>query len=156
MESNTATSPAANTEQTLILIKPDALKRNLIGALIQRFETAGLKVRACRWIVASRSLLAAHYADLQEKNSRAFNRTVDSLAGEPFLALALEGPDAIIRARSLIGPTDPSKAAPGTIRGDFGTDTIELADRENRATHNLVHAADSLASAQRELALWFT
>jgi nucleoside-diphosphate kinase len=145
--------PAA--QQTLVLIKPDALERKLVGCLIQRFELAGLKIRNCRWTIASRTLLTTHYAELKEKNPRAFARTLEGFADKPFIALALEGPNVILKARALIGPTDPSKAPPGTIRGDFGSDGLELADQENRATQNLVHASDSPESAQRELALWF-
>jgi|WetSurMetagenome_2_1015567.scaffolds.fasta_scaffold780360_1 nucleoside-diphosphate kinase len=150
-----ATHATIAREKTLVLLKPDAVERNLIGALIQRFEQAGLKVGNCRWLLPSRAMLSTHYADLKKKNPRAFARTVASLAGKPFLAVRLSGPNAILKTRALVGPTDPLKAPAGTIRGDYGADSIDLADQEDRATDNLVHASDSPASAKRELALWF-
>jgi nucleoside-diphosphate kinase len=99
--------------------------------------------------------MAAHYAELRQREERAFLRTTQSLAGQPFLALILEGPNAIRKARALAGPTDPLLAPPGTIRGDYGADTIPLADAENRAVKNLVHAADSEEAVRRERAIWF-
>ncbi len=142
-------------QRTLILLKPDALERGLAGAILARFEAAGLRVEQARLVRPSLALLRAHYADLRQRDARAYARTTRSLRGQPFLALLLAGPNAIQKVRALTGSTDPASAPAGTIRGDFACDSIRQADAENRATFNLVHAADSPAAVKRETALWF-
>jgi len=96
-----------------------------------------------------------HYADLKVKNPRAFDRNTRYLAGRNAFALVLSGVNAIAKVRMLIGPTEPATAPAGTIRGDLSSDTIKLADAEDRGLYNLVHAADSPESAKKEIALWF-
>ena len=142
-------------QTTLILLKPDALERGLAGAVLARFEAAGLRILKCRLVRPTLAQLEAHYAELGLKNERAFRRTTDSLQDQPFVALLLAGPNAIAKVRALTGSTEPLTAAAGTIRGDWGNDTIAQADAENRTTNNLVHAADSEASVARETAIWF-
>lgn len=142
-------------QRTLILIKPDALERGLAGIILERFERAALRVADARFLRASRALLEQHYAELAVKNAAAFQRTVSDLEGKAFLAILLDGRNAVQKVRNLLGPTDPCAAPAGTIRGDFSSDTIAQADAENRATENLLHAADSEASAARETTLWF-
>jgi nucleoside-diphosphate kinase len=142
-------------QKTLVLLKPDTLARGLAGAILARFENARLRVEDGRLVRPPLAQLEAHYAELKVKNERAFRRTTQSLVGQPFLALVLSGPNAIQKVRNLTGPTDPLNAPAGTIRGDFGNDTITQADAEDRTTHNLVHAADSEASAAREITIWF-
>jgi len=142
-------------EETLVLIKPDALERGLVGEIIRRFEAAGLRIQNIRWASLSRALLEKHYADLNSKNPRAFDRNTRYLVGKDAVALVLAGANAIGKVRLLIGPTEPASAAPGTIRGDLSSDTIRIADSQDRGLHNLVHAADSADSAQKEIALWF-
>ena len=142
-------------EETLVLIKPDALERGFTGEIIRRFETAGLRIRNARWFCPDLALVQKHYADLQVKNPRAFDRNTRYLAGKNALALVLAGVNAIAKVRALIGPTEPAVAPPGTIRGDLSSDTITRADAEDRGLYNLVHAADSRDSARSEIALWF-
>ncbi len=142
-------------QKTLILLKPDAIERGLAGAILARFEAASLRLENCRLVCPSLPQLEAHYADLRQREATAFQRTTASLQGKPFLAVVLTGPNAIHKARALSGPTDPSTAPAGTIRGDFGYDSIQQADAEHRATFNLVHAADSEAAVAREIAIWF-
>lgn len=142
-------------QKTLILLKPDALARGLAGVILARFEAAGMRIENCRLLRPTLAQLEAHYADLKVQNPRAFDRTTRSLQGQPFVAVVLAGPNAIKKARALMGATDPLAAAAGTIRGDFGHDSIAQADAEDRATANLLHAADSEASAAREIAVWF-
>ena len=142
-------------EETLVLIKPDALERGFTGEILRRFETAGLRIRNARWVCPDLALVQKHYTDLQVKNPRAFDRNTRYLAGKNALALVLAGVNAIAKVRALIGPTEPAVAPPGTIRGDFSSDTIKRADAEDRGLYNLVHAADSRDSAKSELALWF-
>jgi len=114
-----------------------------------------LRVEDCRLVRPTLAQLETHYADLAARDARAFQRTVSSLQGQPFLAIILGGPNAIRKVRALTGSTDPLTAPAGTIRGDFGNDTILQADAENRSTSNLIHAADSEASVERETAIWF-
>ena len=142
-------------EKTLVLVKPDALERGLVGEIVRRFESAGLRIQNIRWTRLSRALLEEHYADLKSKNPRAFERNTRYLAEKHALALVLAGVNAIGKVRSLIGPTDPSLAPTGTIRGDLSSDSIVFADSQDRGLHNLVHAADSPESARKEIALWF-
>jgi nucleoside-diphosphate kinase len=142
-------------ERTLILFKPDTLARGLCGEVLSRFERAGLRIITLRKTRFTRALLARHYAELKQKNPAAYHRNAPYLAGKDVIALVLEGPNAISKARSLAGPTDPLAAAPGTIRGDFSSDSIPFADSEDRGLNNLVHASDSAASARREIRLWF-
>ena len=142
-------------EETLVLIKPDALERGFTGEILRRFENAGLRIRNVRWVCPDLWLVQKHYADLQVKNPRAFDRNTRYLAGKNALALVLAGVNAIAKVRALIGPTEPAGAPPGTIRGDLSSDTINRADSEDRGLHNLVHAADSRDSARSEIALWF-
>jgi len=100
-------------------------------------------------------MVEKHYADLKSKNPRAFDRNTRYLAKKNAIALVLAGVNAIAKARMLIGPTEPAVAPPGTIRGDLSADTIPFADSQDRGLHNLIHAADSLDSAKREIKLWF-
>lgn len=142
-------------EETLVLIKPDALERGLAGEIIRRFETAGLRIHNARLVCPELALVQKHYTDLRVKNPRAFDRNTRYLAGKNALALVLASVNAIAKVRALIGPTEPAVAPPGTIRGDLSSDTIKLADDEDRGLFNLVHAADSHDSARNEIELWF-
>jgi nucleoside-diphosphate kinase len=130
-------------EQTLVLIKPDALQRSLAGEILGRFERRGLKVREARLLTVDRDLADRHYAEHREKPF--FGELVDFITSAPTLALVLEGESAISVVRATMGGTDPKDAAPGTIRGDLA---LAMPD-------NLVHGSDSAESAEREIALWF-
>jgi len=142
-------------EETLVIIKPDALDHGQTGEVIRRLEGAGLRLGNARWVRPELATVEAHYADLKLKNPRAFDRNTRYLAGKDLLVLVFAGVNAVAKSRLLIGATEPANAAAGTIRGDLGSDTIRLADSEDRGLYNLVHAADSLESARREMALWF-
>jgi len=130
-------------EQTLVLIKPDALERALAGEILARFEQRGLALRAAKLVQVDRELAEKHYAEHAEKPF--FVELVAFITSAPTLALALEGEGAISVARTTIGATNPAEAAPGSIRGD-----LALA-----MPNNLVHGSDSQESARRELELWF-
>jgi nucleoside-diphosphate kinase len=130
-------------EQTLVLLKPDAVQRKLAGEILRRFEARGLDVRAARLLTVDRELAARHYAEHREKPF--FGELVAFITSAPTLALVLEGEGAIAVVRTTIGATDPANAAPGTIRGDLA---LSMPD-------NLVHGSDSPGSAEREIALWF-
>jgi len=130
-------------ERTLILIKPDAMRRGLAGEILARFEARGLVVRGAKLVHVSPDLAGEHYAEHAEKPF--FGELVDFITSSPTLALVLEGEGAVTMCRSTIGATDPANAAPGTVRGDLA---LSMPD-------NLVHASDAPETAAREIALWF-
>ena len=130
-------------ERTLVLLKPDAVRRGLVGHVLSRFEAKGLRIVAMEQRVITGEVADAHYA---EHVDRDFYPPLRAFATSgPLVALVLEGDEAIGVVRKLTGATDGRQAEPGTIRGD-----LSLSNREN-----LVHASDSAESAEREIALWF-
>jgi nucleoside-diphosphate kinase len=130
-------------EQTLVLIKPDAMRRKLAGEIVARFEQRGLELRAARLVDVGREHAEEHYAEHADKHF--FDELVSFITSGPTLALVLEGESAISVVRTTMGATNPVESAPGTIRGDLA---LAMPD-------NLVHGSDSPESATREIALWF-
>jgi len=131
-------------EQTLILIKPDAVRRRLAAEILGRIESRGFTIRAGKLLTASRDLGETHYAEHKEKPF--YGELVDFITPGPTWALVVEGDGAIATMRRTIGATNPADADPGTIRGDLASSMPD----------NLVHGSDSPESAQREIALWFS
>jgi nucleoside-diphosphate kinase len=131
------------SERSLVLLKPDAVSRGLMGQIIDRFERKSLRVSAMAMMQISAEHADAHYVEHVEKSWYPSLR--EFITGGPLVAMVVEGDQAVAVVRGLIGATDGRKAAPGTIRGDLSLSGSE----------NLVHASDSLESADRELALWF-
>ena len=131
-------------QRTLILLKPDALQRGLIGRIIGRFEDVGLKLVACRVLQMDDEIASKHYAVHKEKPF--YQSLKEYITSGPIMAMALEGDGAIELVRKILGPTDGRIAPPGTIRGDFGRDL----------TMNLAHASDSPESAEYEFGLYFS
>src|SRR5450759_3067647 len=131
-------------ERTLVLVKPDAVRRGLSGEIIARLERRGLALRGAKLVQVDEELADAHYAEHRGKDF--FAGLVSFITSGPTLALIVEGESAVATVRSTMGATDPARSAPGTIRGDLG---LSMPD-------NLVHGSDSLESARRELALWFS
>ena len=134
-------------QQTLVLIKPDGVKRNLIGEVIRRCEAKGYVVVDLKKMDAPRELLEQHYAEHVGKPF--FEPLVEFMLSGPVVAIRLEGHGVIEGFRSLAGSTNPTSAAPGTIRGDLGREW------GTKVVQNLVHGSDSAESSVRELALWF-
>jgi nucleoside-diphosphate kinase len=130
-------------ERTLVLIKPDAVRRGLAGEILRRFEQRGLTIEEARLLTVDRSLAEEHYAEHAEKPF--FGELVDFITSGPTMALVLEGEGAIATVRTTMGATNPADAGPGTIRGDLA---LSMPD-------NLVHGSDSPESAAREIGLWF-
>jgi nucleoside-diphosphate kinase len=130
-------------ERTLILIKPDAVRRKLAGEILRRIEARGFEVAGGKLITVSRDLAERHYAEHEEKPF--FGELVEFITSGPTWALVVEGEGAIGTMRKTIGATNPANAEPGTIRGDLA---MSMPD-------NLVHGSDSPESAEREVALWF-
>jgi nucleoside-diphosphate kinase len=130
-------------ETTLILFKPDAIQKSLVGQVLARFEAAGLKIRGIKMFKASDALLNEHYAHIATKPF--FPEVQRFMQQTPVIALALAGDNVVARVRDLLGPTDSKKAAKGTIRGDFGVDVMV----------NVCHASDSTETAAAELRRFF-
>jgi len=131
-------------ERTLVLVKPDGVQRGLVGEIIGRLEGRGLKLIALKMMQISRELAARHYAEHQAKPF--YDGLIAFITSGPVVAMIWEGREAVTVVRSLMGTTDPLKAAPGTIRGDLALDL----------GMNLIHGSDSAARAQTEMALFFS
>ena len=131
-------------ERTLVLLKPDAVQRRLVGRIISRFEDKGLKIVGMKLMQVTQELAERHYAEHREKPF--FSELVSFITSSPIVAMVVEGPGAINEVRRLMGKTDPREAAPGTIRGDYGLSI----------TQNLVHGSDSPESAAREIPIFFS
>lgn len=135
------------TEQTLVLVKPDGVRRNLIGEVIARIERKGYVVKDLRYVSATRELLTEHYEEHVGKPF--FEPLVEFMMSGPTVAVRVEGNGVVEGFRSLAGATNPTSAAPGTIRGDLGRDWGKP------VIENIVHGSDSTLSAERELGIWF-
>ena len=131
------------SERTLVLIKPDGVRRGLIGEVIARIERKGLAISALQMRTLDEQTAREHYAEHTDKPF--FGELVTFITGGPLVAMAAEGPDAVSAVRALMGATNPIEATPGSIRGDYAT----------VITENIVHGSDSPASAERELKLFF-
>jgi nucleoside-diphosphate kinase len=134
-------------EKTLILVKPDGVARGLVGEVIARIEAKGYSISALRMLQADRALLEKHYAEHQGKPF--FEPLVEFMMSGPIVALVAEGNRVIEGFRSRAGVTDPTVAAPGTIRGDLAR------DQGTKVVQNIVHGSDSPESAAREIAIFF-
>lgn len=135
------------TERTLILVKPDGVKRGLTGQIIARIEAKGYTIAELKQVSATREVLAQHYAEHEGKPF--YEPLVEFMLSGPVVAIVAEGHNVITGFRSLAGTTDPTTAAPGTIRGDLGRDW------GLKVQQNLVHGSDSPESAAREIGIWF-
>jgi len=133
-----------NVERTFVLVKPYGVRRGLVGEIVSRFEKKGLKIVAAKMLRVTPELAARHYAEHEGKPF--YTALMQHITSGPVVAFALEGRSAVSVVRLLIGATNPQTAAPGTVRGDLALGI----------TPNLIHASDSLESASRELALYFT
>jgi len=129
--------------RTFVMVKPDGVRRGLVGEVIRRFEAKGLTLKAMKLIRVSPELAAQHYAEHREKPF--YGELIQFITSGPAVPMVFEGREAVTVARTLMGATDPAKAVPGTIRGDFG---LEI-------TENVVHGSDSPESAEREIGLYF-
>lgn len=171
-------------EKTLVLLKHDSISRGLVGKIITRFEEIGLKIIAMKMILPDENLAKNHYQLDEEWAKNVFDKTKASyekdkkdfpfkshmefggqiqswnmqfLREGPIIALVLEGSHSIEIVRKLVGSTEPKSSPPGTIRGDYAMmESYAVADSKNRVMRNLIHASDSVKSADREIALWFT
>ena len=170
-------------QQTLVLIKPDGVKRGIIGKIVGRLEDTGLRVCAMKMIWPDDELAKKHYPLDEDWAKQVFKKSKDSAVKEkrkfewknhmefgeniqsalrnfireaPVVAIVIKGSHAVEIVRKLVGSTEPKQAMPGTIRGDFiSIESYEIADANKRAVRNLIHASDSVDNANREINLWF-
>ncbi len=131
-------------ERTFVMLKPDAVQRGIVGEIISRFERKGFKIVAMKMLKVSRELAERHYAE--HKGKPFFEGLLSYITSSPVIAMVIEGKNAVKVVRSIVGATNPAEAQPGTIRGDYGLDV----------GRNVIHASDSLESAKREIALFFS
>jgi len=168
-------------ERTLILAKPDAVQRGLVGEIIKRFEQKGFKIAGIKMVHANQEQLGEHYADdpewkksvgektlevakkkgiemnetAEEIGNRIRNWNMEGLQINPIVAIVFEGHHAVEIGRKIVGNTEPRQAHPGTIRGDFTAESYAIADKNKRVIRNLVHASGSTKEAEREIKVWF-
>merc|ERR1712151_309557 len=142
-QASSSTKATVAMEQTYIMIKPDGVQRNLVGQIIQRFETKGYTLKGLKMMNVDRAQAEAHYADLSSKPF--FKDLVDYIISGPVVCMVWEGKNVVLTGRKIIGATNPLASEPGTIRGDFCIDV----------GRNIIHGSDAVESAQREIALWF-
>ncbi len=140
-------------QRTLVLLKPDAIKRALVGEIIQRFERAGLKIIGMKMVWIDEEFSKKHYCEHTEKD---FYKCLEEfITSGPVIAVCLEGINAVDVVRKMVGATEPRKALPGTIRGDFAHLSVEWANQKEKAVPNLIHASDKPETAEKEISLWF-
>jgi len=131
------------TESTLVLVKPDGVNRGVVGGVISRLESTGLKISGLKLIQIDNDLAGKHYQEHKEKPF--FGSLIEFITSSPVVAMVISGPDAIQKTRTIMGSTNPLESAPGTIRGDFGL-TVEK---------NIIHGSANSEDAEREIALYF-
>jgi len=132
-----------NKERTYIMVKPDGVQRNLVGKIIERFESKGFQLKALKLVTPPKAQLEEHYKDLSSKPF--FPKVITYMTSGPVVAMVWQGKNAVKSGRMLLGATNPADSAPGTIRGDFALDV----------GRNICHGSDSVESAEREIGLWF-
>ncbi len=147
-------------EKTLIIFKPDALMRGVVGEIITRFERAGLKIVAAKMLAPDYEHYYQHYEGIgtlkSRKGDEIFESTLASMQEGPVIAMVLEGVEAVEAVRKMVGDTQPKTALPGTIRGDYAHVTYEQASSVGKGVANIIHASADKAEADREIAHWFT
>ena len=140
-------------EKTFVMIKPDGVKRGLIGDIIKRFEKVGLKIIALKFIEIDREFSKKHYFEHIGKNF--YKGLEDFLVSGPVVAMILEGIESIKLVRKIVGGTEPHSSDMGTIRGDYSHITYDRADKTGGQMPNLIHASDNVKNAEIEIDLWF-
>ena len=140
-------------ERTFVMLKPDAVQRQIVGRIIQRFEDAGLKIVGMKMQYIDEEFSKKHYKDHVDKP---FFKGLDEFVREgPVIAIVIEGINAIENVRRIVGSTEPKSAMPGTIRGDFAHVSYAYADEKGKAVKNLIHASGNKEDAEYEINLWF-
>lgn len=144
-------------QRTLVLLKPDALDRGIIGEIVSRFERVGAKIVGMKMLVSKEDTAKKHYTeDLAERRGEKVRQLmIDMLTSGPIVAIALEGIEIVEVVRKMVGKTEPKSAEPGTIRGDFAHVSFAYADANEIGVFNLIHASGSPEEAEVEVGVWF-
>ena len=149
-----------NLERTLILFKPDALQRGLVGEILTRFERVGLRIVGTKMLAPDKQHFHTHYEEIGQVITRrgetVFNQVLGMMTDGPVIAMVFEGVEAVALVRKMVGATEPKSSAPGTIRGDFSHMSYGYADTEEKGIPNLIHASGDSEEAVKEIAHWFT
>lgn len=147
-------------ERTLIILKPDAVKRGFVGEIISRFERAGLKIIGTKMLQPDYDHFFHHYEGISKMVSRrgkeAFDVTLEMMQEGPVIAVVLEGIKSVSLVRKMVGETEPEKAAPGTIRGDYAHIGFEYSNKVGVGVPNVIHASGDPSEAEQEIAHWFS
>ncbi|MFB6199716.1 MAG: nucleoside-diphosphate kinase [Candidatus Nanohaloarchaea archaeon] len=141
-----------HTERTFVALKPDAVRRGIVGEIVSRFEDAGFKIMGMKMVQVTDQLLEEHYAEHVDKPF--YDDLVEVMTRGPVLAMVLEGVNAAENARKIVGETDNSEAHPATIRGRYGHMSMDKADDAGRLYKNIIHAAEP-GEQEREIEIWF-
>jgi nucleoside-diphosphate kinase len=150
-------SDVTGIERTLVLLKPDAVARGLVGRVLSRLEAALLKIVAAKMVTMDADLTRRHYFDLEERfGPGVYGAVAGFMQTGPVIAVVLEGVDAVACVRKLVGATYPDQAAPGTIRGDLAHQSKAYANANGLPVANLVHASANAEEAKREIEVWFS
>lgn len=152
-------NPDGMIQRTLIIFKPDAVQRGIVGEILSRFERVGLKIVATKMVNPDKDKYYHHYEGISKMISRrgqqAFDWTVNFMTSGPVIAMVLEGVEAIPVVRKMVGSTEPMAADMGTIRGDFAHVSFGYASARSEATANLIHASGNSEEAEQEVSFWF-
>lgn len=145
-------------ERSLVLLKPDALDRGLVGEILHRFERVGLKLVGLKMVQSTEGHASKHYTeDLAVRRGENVRKLmIEMLVSGPIVVMCLEGVEAVELIRKLVGTTEPKSALPGTIRGDYSHVSFKHADSKNQGIYNLIHASGSVEEAAQEIAVWFS
>lgn len=147
-------------QRTLIVFKPDAVQRGVVGEILTRFERVGLKIIGTKMIAPDRDHYFKHYEEIGQvitrRGEKVFNNTLDKMSQGPVIAMVLEGVEAVELVRKLVGTTEPKSSAPGTIRGDFSHMSYGYGDETDQGIPNLIHASGDASDAKQEIPHWFS
>jgi nucleoside-diphosphate kinase len=147
-------------ERTLIVLKPDAVQRGIVGEVLSRFEKAGFKIVGTKMLLPDYEHYHKHYEGIgtlkTRKGDKIFEYQLKSMLGGPVIAIVLEGVEAVETVRKMVGSTEPKSAVPGTIRGDYAHVSYGAADASGRSVSNIIHASADSAEAEQEISHWFS
>ena len=147
-------------QRTLILFKPDAVQRGIVGEILTRFERVGLKIVGTKMIFPNKEHYHKHYEGIGKmvtrRGEKAFDMALEFMTQGPVIAMVFEGVEAVELVRKLVGGTEPRSALPGTIRGDYSHMSFGYADKHNVGIPNLIHASGSVEEAKQEIEHWFS
>ena len=147
-------------QRTLILFKPDAVQRGIVGEILTHFERVGLKIIGTKMIFPSKEHYHKHYEGIGKmvtrRGEKAFDMALEFMTQGPVIAMVFEGVEAVELVRKLVGGTEPKMALPGTIRGDYSHMSFGYADEHNVGIPNLIHASGSIEEAKQEISHWFS